>query len=199
MMNSSRVGRAGRWFVLLNGFGARASGDPSSRDERSQEKGEPWVSARRRPFGPAPRAGWFLRRDARPQICAAVSPRWSRLLLLFGCLTATGGHWDVLQVWAWARMIVASAETSTWGEAVVTTLTSGEQCEVCQVVETGKKQQGTMPGWAGSFTGEPLLIFSRVGMVIGRDLCGSAMFVGEIMVPASTRAQPPVPPPRVLA
>jgi hypothetical protein len=64
---------------------------------------------------------------------------------LIALLAAGGGHWAVLQTFAWARMIVAYSAENTLAEAVSMTFDGNHPCPLCLKVEEARKQQRPQP------------------------------------------------------
>lgn len=60
--------------------------------------------------------------------------RFSTVVVLFAWLLASGAQWDVLQGFAWGRMIATYSRTMPLDEAVRLTFTPDNLCEVCEFV-----------------------------------------------------------------
>lgn len=126
----------------------------------------------------------------------------SLVLTLAAWLLATGSHWDLVQTFGWARMIVTYSHSMSLRLAVEKTFAGDALCGVCEVVQGAKEQQdatGTKaPGTKAPekivFLGtQGVLVYATpapqcVGLVSIRSACLSA-----------DRAAPPLPPPRTLA
>lgn len=64
--------------------------------------------------------------------------RLPTFLVLFAWLLASGAQWDVLQSFAWGRMIATYSRTMPLDEAVRLTFTSENVCGVCVFVAEAK-------------------------------------------------------------
>jgi len=74
--------------------------------------------------------------------------RLGQILALVALLATCGGHWAVMQSFAWARMLVANAGVSPLSVAVEKTFDGHHPCAICNRItsEKGKetKQQRTV-------------------------------------------------------
>lgn len=124
--------------------------------------------------------------------------RTSLILTLAAWLLATGSHWDLVQTFAWGRMIATYSQTVPLSEAIRLTFTPENMCGVCSAVSTAKQQQSetaAIPG--GKLDGKVLLVFAPVpAPVVAAPSFVSTVF-DLFSVPVSERAAPPVPPPRL--
>lgn len=64
----------------------------------------------------------------------------SLLMTLAAWLLATGSHWELVQTFAWGRMILTYAQTVPLAEAVRLTFTPGNECSLCVAVQTAKQE-----------------------------------------------------------
>ncbi len=64
--------------------------------------------------------------------------RIAQLVACFAWLLASGGHWDVIQTFAWGRMIVGYSRTMSLDEAVTQTFDADNLCGVCEWVAESK-------------------------------------------------------------
>lgn len=64
---------------------------------------------------------------------------------LIAVLTAGGGHWAVLQTFAWARMLVAYSAQNSLAEAVEMTFDGRHPCPMCLKIEKARKQERRQP------------------------------------------------------
>lgn len=60
--------------------------------------------------------------------------RLSALFVLCAWLLASGAHWDLVQSFAWGRMIATYSQTMPLAEAVRLTFTADNLCGVCTIV-----------------------------------------------------------------
>ena len=73
----------------------------------------------------------------------------SLVLTLLAWLVATGSHWDLVQTFAWGRMIASYSRSMPLGEAVRLTFQPENLCGVCEVVAEAKATDPTAPAPAG--------------------------------------------------
>ncbi len=71
--------------------------------------------------------------------------RFYLLLTLTAWLFATGSHWDLVQTFAWGRMIAKYAERMPIADAVATTFSPQTMCPLCHAVAEAKQQQSNDP------------------------------------------------------
>ncbi|MBC8010277.1 MAG: hypothetical protein H7067_09280 [Burkholderiales bacterium] len=64
--------------------------------------------------------------------------RLSALLVLCAWLLASGAHWDLVQSFAWARMVATYSRTMPLDEAVRLAFTADNLCGVCEFVADAK-------------------------------------------------------------
>jgi hypothetical protein len=69
------------------------------------------------------------------------------ITVLFAWLLASGAQWDLLQGFAWGRMIANYSRTMPLHEAVRLTFTSDNLCGVCEFVASAKtRDDASAPG-----------------------------------------------------
>jgi hypothetical protein len=74
--------------------------------------------------------------------------RLSAILVLCAWLLANGAHWDLVQGFAWGRMIANYSQSMPLAEALRLTFTADNLCGVCEFVADGKTRadaDGTTP------------------------------------------------------
>ena len=123
----------------------------------------------------------------------------SLITMLFAWLLATGSHWDLVQTFAWGRMIATYSQSMSLTEAVRLTFTPDNLCGICESVSAAKQQQehdNALPSEAKSF-GKILLVYQPVPVVFAPVLSAVNGHCDETRPAYRERAQPPVPPPRV--
>jgi hypothetical protein len=125
----------------------------------------------------------------------------SLILTLSAWLLATGSHWDLVQTYAWGRMIATYSQSMSVTEAVKKTFTPETMCNLCKSVATAKqssKGKDAVPGGSA-----PCKIFLACAPVVERFISPTpeqpGLRFGAISAFSTTRAAPPVPPPRVAA
>lgn len=126
--------------------------------------------------------------------------RFSLFLTLAAWLLATGSHWDLLQTFAWGRMIATSAQTMPLMSAVKKTFTPEAMCELCHAVADAKQSAAKDPVLPDAkSTGKILLLCAAEGSTAyspATFLVGLTHTVPSIS--GALRAAPPSPPPRAL-
>lgn len=117
--------------------------------------------------------------------------------VLFAWLLATGSQWDLVQTFAWGRMISAYAESMPLLEAVKKTFTAENMCGVCDLVDSAKSDLDGLG--IGQGPGNDKLLFAvapRALLVVALTVQGDARAQPRYGLSAS-RPPPPVPPPRL--
>ncbi len=64
--------------------------------------------------------------------------RRSAIFVLCAWLLANGAHWDLVQSFAWGRMIATYSQSMPLSEAIRLTFTADNLCGVCEFVADGK-------------------------------------------------------------
>lgn len=120
-------------------------------------------------------------------------------LPLILCLLGTGVQWDMLQVFAWGRMIVDHSRTMSLTEAVSTTF-DGEMCCFCRIVAKAKSQGQSRSSTTNDDADARLLLFCQgepTVIVESPRVCWwRPAEPGKL---PELNFAPPVPPPRGLA
>ena len=127
--------------------------------------------------------------------------RLLRLILVFGaCLHLTGGHFGVLQVIAWSRMIVDYSAAEGLLTGARKTFDGAHPCEMCASIAEAKKQEreNDSPASAVRDLGfKELQLPRRIDLLPPRSIVWSAPSFAD---PASARSRlssgPEAPPPR---
>lgn len=126
--------------------------------------------------------------------------RLSVVLTLAAWLLATGCHWDLLQTFAWGRMIAGYAQTMPLARAIEKTFSPETMCSICHVVADAKRDTAGNPAVPSDKSpGKILLVCAPAAFLV----CGSS-FTPAGLVPAlraplsAERPAPPTPPPRAL-
>ena len=125
-----------------------------------------------------------------------MSRRAKILVVLFLSFIATGAQWDLLQTFAWSRMMAKYSRAMPLSEALAKTF-EGEMCDICRIVANAQKQERSRPGiLEARIEGKILLFFQAVPKVIVDAPRPAGWFPGDLPVMTSARPAPPVPPPR---
>jgi hypothetical protein len=122
----------------------------------------------------------------------------SLITMLTAWLLATGSHWDLVQTFAWGRMIATYSQSMPLAQAIKLTFTPDNLCGVCESVSEAKQQQDTaLPSDAKS-AGKILMVFQAQPVFVA-DLAKAGKWTPREASPAvRDRVPPPVPPPRGL-
>ena len=65
----------------------------------------------------------------------------TRLAVVVTLLCTVGAHWTILQSVAWMRMAVAFSQDASLGEALVKTFDGKHPCDLCKLVQQGKRSE----------------------------------------------------------
>ncbi len=129
--------------------------------------------------------------------------KFSLILTLCAWLLATGSHWDLVQTFAWGRMIATYSQSMSLTKAVQKTFSVEGMCGVCVAVQDAKQHDataGNTPGAPGKSLGKILLVFAPVATApLLLPSAFSPWSLSDQLTPSSDPAAPPVPPPRALA
>ncbi|CAM2987679.1 hypothetical protein [Rariglobus hedericola] len=122
----------------------------------------------------------------------------SLITMLTAWLLATGSHWDLVQTFAWGRMIANYSQSMSLAQAVKLTFTPDNLCGVCESVSEAKQHQDSaLPSDAKS-TGKILMVF-QPQPVFFATLPVIGKWTPSVTSPVMRdRSPPPVPPPREL-
>ncbi len=116
--------------------------------------------------------------------------------MLVLCFVATGAQWDLLQTFAWGRMMVTYSQAMPLTQAVAKTF-DGEMCDICRLVASAQKQEqprSSVPEL--KLENKLLFFFQAVPRVVVGEPEAVAWTPGSSLTPAEVRWAPPVPPPR---
>ena len=70
-----------------------------------------------------------------------VFTRVGNVLLIVALLGATGGHWALLQTFAWANMLATNLQTESTGDALARTFDGEHPCKMCKRIARGKQAE----------------------------------------------------------
>ncbi len=125
--------------------------------------------------------------------------RFQLSALLLAWLLATGGQWDLVQVFAWGRMFTNYSRIMPLASALRLTFKPDNMCSVCKMVKAAKQQQEQTPAAPAKTLGKILLVFAPVSTVVIASVPSGPWPVGMITMRSAERGAPPIPPPRGLA
>ncbi len=122
----------------------------------------------------------------------------SLVLSLVAWLLATGSQWDMVQTFAWGRMITTYARSMPLLRAVEKTFDGDNLCSVCELVQGAKQQETDQAALAGAKAPEKLFVTHVVARLVYAS--PAALPVATILpqpgLVSAERAIPPLPPPR---
>ena len=127
-----------------------------------------------------------------------MRPKLSLILTLFAWLLATGSHWDMVQTFAWGRMIADYCGEMSLSAAVKKTFSADTMCPLCHAVSDAKKSaDGDGTTLDTKSLGKIVLVCPPVGPIVIADsgTVGSRSAV-RLTSFSRDRAKPPSPPPR---
>jgi hypothetical protein len=125
-----------------------------------------------------------------------VRSRFSIPIVLLLCAVATGSQWDLLQTFAWGRMMVMNSQAMPLSAAVGRTF-SGEMCGLCRLVAQAEKQEKSRSDIPEvKMAGKVLLYFQPAPAIVVAAPEARAWFAGGSPAATEGRSAPPVPPPR---
>ncbi len=124
--------------------------------------------------------------------------RFQIILVLVAWLLASGGQWQLIQSFAWGRMIATYAKTMPLSEAVRLTFTPDNLCGICELVAAAQQQETSdAPLPAGASLDAKNLFLTMPGAAFILDAPESAGWaLRDSLMPDSARKTPPLPPPR---
>jgi hypothetical protein len=122
-----------------------------------------------------------------------------RLTGTFSCLLAifisVGGHWAVLQSFAYTRMLVEFAEENSWSTAVKKAFDERYACSLCPKIRDGFNREQKTPSTVTEVYQLDFLLGSNQPILFTPVVFGAVMFVP--LRPSDFSIGPPKPPPRV--
>lgn len=123
----------------------------------------------------------------------------SLITVLTAWLLATGSHWDLVQTFAWGRMIATYSQSMPLAQAIKLTFTPDNLCGLCESVSDAKQQQQdtALPSDMKSAGKIPMVFQPQSVFVAGPAAVGKWPMV-EATPSMRDRSPPPVPPPRAM-
>lgn len=125
----------------------------------------------------------------------------SLILTLSAWLFATGSQWDLVQTFAWGRMIAGYTQEMSLPAAVKKTFSPETMCDLCHAVADAKQSAQSEAGVPGAKNpGKILLVCAPDRSAFLTPSPTRLGVLPAFFLPASAdRAAPPSPPPRRLA
>jgi hypothetical protein len=122
----------------------------------------------------------------------------SLIAMLTAWLLATGSHWDLVQTFAWGRMIATYSQTMPLAQAIKLTFTPDNLCGVCKSVSEAKQQQDTALPSEAKTAGKILMVYQAQPVFVAKLSTSVRWMDRERNPQMRDRSPPPVPPPRAL-
>jgi hypothetical protein len=122
----------------------------------------------------------------------------SLITLLTAWLLATGSHWDLVQTFAWGRMIATYSQSMPLAQAIKLTFTPDNLCGLCESVSEAKQHPDAALPSDGKAPGKILLVYQPAPMFHVMPPVSGAWLPGVAVWDERERLAPPVPPPRVM-
>jgi hypothetical protein len=119
--------------------------------------------------------------------------------LLLAMLVGANLHLPLLQVAAWAGMLVNFSQEVELAEAVEMTFNGENPCPMCTAIKQAQTQANDHDEWlsAGTVRLELCALLNHADLVFPGVRQGWPVS-GEVLCPSSFHTEPPVPPPRFL-
>jgi hypothetical protein len=125
-----------------------------------------------------------------------VSRRIQVSVVLFLCVIATGAQWDLVQAFAWGRMVMDHSCTMPLQQAVTKTF-DGEMCPICCMVAKAKQQEKSHSAPVKSAVSGKVLLFFQAAPAVFVAEPGSTTWLRADRPPLDElRRAPLVPPPK---
>ncbi len=122
----------------------------------------------------------------------------SLITMLAAWLLATGSHWDLVQTFAWGRMLANYSQTMPLAQAVKLTFTPDNLCGLCESVSEAKQQQDAALPSDGTGFGKIPLVCQPVPALFGVSSPAETWALCDLAPTVRERHPPPVPPPQTL-
>jgi hypothetical protein len=127
--------------------------------------------------------------------------RIARIFLVFALILSVGGHWALLQVTAWASMLVSFTQQTSLVDAVSQTFDGEHPCELCKLALRGAAEDRQRGDSAPQQTVKKLELFVVSSPEAGyaAQITETHQSVWDVLVLGSHLDEPVTPPPRALA
>ena len=118
-------------------------------------------------------------------------------VVVIAWVLATGSHWDIVQAFAWGRMIYGYSHTMAVADAVEKTFAPGNMCSICRLVERARKSQDSKPAAQVKVETKIALFCPPVPHPVITPPVSARWRTKEPTMLTIERAAPPLPPPRL--
>lgn len=123
--------------------------------------------------------------------------RFQIVVVLFAWFMASGAQWDLVQTFAWGRMVANYSRAMPLLRAVKLTFTPGNMCSICRAVSEAKQQENAPAVPSGKADTKLLLVFQPVQRLILTPPIQETWSLSDRYPESAQRSNPPTPPPRV--
>lgn len=124
--------------------------------------------------------------------------RLFQILTLSAWLLATGSHWDLVQTFAWGKMIASYSKTMPLNRAVQLTFSGDNLCGVCEFVAKSKNLPESDPVPRDPSAKPPLILVpAPEHRFLFASFTGPQWPTEHFRPHACARAAPPTEPPRL--
>jgi hypothetical protein len=132
---------------------------------------------------------------------SVVRQKLSLILTLVAWLLATGSQWDLVQTFAWGRMIATYSESMSLASAVKKTFSADTMCPLCHAVARAQQESDQNPAVPNTKVPAKIpLVCAPSSLVFLSPTSMCVGLVSAVAAPLSAeRDSPPSPPPRALA
>jgi len=123
--------------------------------------------------------------------------RFQISVILLAWLAASGGQWDLIQTFAWGRMIANYAESMPLRAAVELTFAPGNSCAICRAVSDAKRQESSPAAPGARAEKKLVLVFHPFRKPTFTAAPREPWYLNALGALSAPRSIPPTPPPRV--
>lgn len=131
-----------------------------------------------------------------------IMRRLTTFFVLCAWLLASGAHWDVVQSFAWGRMIATYSRTMPLDQAVRLTFSADNLCGICTFVADAKTRVSDETSPAGTAPDAPVaaaklfLALPPEHVFVFRSVTAPEWPADDFSLDACARPAPPTEPPR---
>lgn len=117
-------------------------------------------------------------------------------IALILCFIATGAQWDLVQTFAWGRMVANYSQAMPLAQAVAKTF-DGEMCNICRMVANAQQQERSRSDVPeAKIESKIFFFFQDAPRMVVEAPCAAVSFPSDSSAMTEGRSAPPVPPPR---
>lgn len=119
--------------------------------------------------------------------------RATKIIAVSMLVLALGGHWAILQSVAWVKMAAEFSRDLPISEAILQTFDGTKTCNICKLVEQGKKAEKETDGKKLVLKLDSLIVCNEIVLYPPSDFRNEPA-LSELAAPRLE--SPPTPPPR---